>query len=69
MSVGSLLCERGTLQKSFERVARFFLVQFTKTGKHITNYHKINKRPKNYQMAVKYSNGHKIYQHIKYTKI
>jgi hypothetical protein len=30
------------------RVARFFLVQNTKTGKNIPNYHKI------YQVAVKY---------------
>jgi hypothetical protein len=47
------------------RVARFFLVQHTKTGKYIPNRHKI------YQMATKYakrtykrSNDHKIYQHI-----
>jgi hypothetical protein len=42
-------------------VARFFLVQNTKTGKNIPNYHKI------YQSV---SNGRKIDQMvIKYTKI
>jgi hypothetical protein len=44
------------------RVARFFLVQNTKWGKNIPNYHKI------YQMTITYfqwpqnrPNGHKIY--------
>jgi hypothetical protein len=48
------------------RVARFFLVQNTKTRKNIPNYHGL------YQMSIKYNkrpfNGpivHKIYQHCK----
>jgi hypothetical protein len=47
------------------RVARFFLVQYTKTGKNIPNNHKIS------QMATKYTkwtehlpNGPEIYQHL-----
>jgi hypothetical protein len=47
------------------RVARFFLVQYTKMGENIPNYHKM------YQMVVKYikcpQNGpkvHKIHQHL-----
>jgi hypothetical protein len=32
------------------RVARFFLVQNTKTGKNIPNYHEL------YQMSIKYNN-------------
>jgi hypothetical protein len=40
------------------RVARFFLVQQTKKGKNIPNYHKI------YQMSVKRPKVHKIYQHL-----
>jgi hypothetical protein len=47
------------------RVARFFLVQHTKTGKNIPNNHKI------YQLATKYTkwqynrpNGHKMNQHL-----
>jgi hypothetical protein len=45
------------------RVARFFLVQHTKTGENIPNDHKI------YQMAINISNGRKIHQmDIKYTK-
>jgi hypothetical protein len=47
------------------RVARFFLVQHTKTGENIPNNHKI------YQMARKYTrwpknrpNCHEIYQHL-----
>jgi hypothetical protein len=33
----------------WHRVARFFLVQNTKTGKYITNYHEL------YQMSIKYN--------------
>jgi hypothetical protein len=42
------------------RVARFFLVQHTKTGKNVPNYHKI------YQMSIKYTKWLyvKIDQHI-----
>jgi hypothetical protein len=47
-------------------VARFFSAQYTKTGKNVPNYHKIN------HMAIKISNGrkidyvnvHKIYQNL-----
>jgi hypothetical protein len=46
------------------RVARFFLVENTKTGKNIPNYHIITKWPQNI------SDGRKIDQIvIKYTKI
>jgi hypothetical protein len=38
------------------RVAIFFLIQDTKTGKNTPNFHKI------YQMAITYSNGCKIDQ-------
>jgi hypothetical protein len=64
------------------RVARFVLVQYTKTGKiyqittKLPNGHKIIKWPQNYQMATKLPNGHNIYlQHVplqglpKYTRI
>jgi hypothetical protein len=47
------------------RVARFFLVQNTKTGKNIPNYYKL------YQMSIKYNKRplnwpsvHKIYQQL-----
>jgi hypothetical protein len=40
------------------RVARFFLVQNTKTWKNIPHDHKI------FPMAVKRPNGHKIYQYF-----
>jgi hypothetical protein len=43
-------------QPEFESIvaARFFLVQRTKTGKNIPNYHKI------YDMMIKYKNEDKI---------
>jgi hypothetical protein len=45
-------------------VARFFLVQNTKTGKNIPNDHKIHipNGHKIFPMAVKRPNGHKTYQ-------
>jgi hypothetical protein len=46
------------------RVARFFLMQLTKTGKMYENNHKI------YQMASKYTNSHRMDQVVmKYTNI
>jgi hypothetical protein len=45
----------------YTRVARFFLVQNTKTGKNIPNYHKL------YQISIKYNKDHKMDQvSIKY---
>jgi hypothetical protein len=45
----------------YTRVARFFLVQNTKTGKNIPNYHEL------YQISIKYNKDHKMDQvSIKY---
>jgi hypothetical protein len=47
------------------RVARFFLVQQTKTGKYIPNDHKIYQRATKYtKFPQKRPNDHKIYQHL-----
>jgi hypothetical protein len=55
----------GFVDGSVSRVARFFFVQHTKTGKNIPNNHKI------YQIATKYTKlpqnrpkGYKIYQQL-----
>jgi hypothetical protein len=59
--------------RRFSRVARFLLMQFTKTGKNLPIYYKITKWPKIYQIAIKYArwpysipNGHKMYQHFRF---
>jgi hypothetical protein len=46
------------LGKNWTRVARFYLVQHTKTGKNIPNHHKIYHVPEKYidQMYIKYTN-------------
>jgi hypothetical protein len=49
---------RSTFLSFLTRVARFFFLQHTKTGKCIPNNYKM------YQMAIKYKNGCKIYQHL-----
>jgi hypothetical protein len=49
------------------RVARFFLVQNTKTGKNIPNNHKINQiEMKYFQRPLNRPNGDKIYQDFPY---
>jgi hypothetical protein len=61
----SLALQPASLTWSPYMVARFFLVQNTKMGENIPNYHEL------YQMSIKYNkrpqNGpsvHKIYQHL-----
>jgi hypothetical protein len=52
------------LRKAAVRVARFVLVQNTKTGKNIPNYHEL------YQMSIKYKKDRKMDQvSIKYANI
>jgi hypothetical protein len=59
-----IVCVAKSLQKHFcpkicsspLRVARFFVIQYTKTGKI-------------YQMTTKLQNGHKMYQHLRPFKI
>jgi hypothetical protein len=46
------------------RVARFLVVQYTKTGKIYQMTTKIPKCHTIYRMAGKWTKGHKIYQHL-----